>query len=329
VRAAVYERYGPPRVVHVADVEAPHPGTSDVLIAVDAAALNPIDWHAVRGKPYVMRLLGGLLKPKATRLGCDVAGQVKAVGASVTRFKPGDAVFGGGLRAFALAEYACVAESALVLKPQNLTFAEAAAVPVAALTALLALRDKGQAQRGQKVLINGAAGGVGTFAVQIAKWLGLEVTGICSTRNVGLLHSIGVDRVVDYTQLDFTVSTDRYDLIVDCVGNRSLSALKRVLSPRGSCVVITGPDGPLLGPLARFIGALVLSGFSSQKLIPFVTRPNQEDLSLLRELLADGTIRPIIDRCYPLSEIVQAIEYLEEGHARGKVVITVGTVPTA
>ena len=325
MRAAVYDRYGPPEVVRIEDIEIPVPGPGEVVVRVAAASINPIDWHSVRGKPYVMRMLGGglLRKPKATRLGCDLAGHVHAVGRNVVRFKPSDEVFGGRLGAGALAEYACVPESALVVKPGNLTLAAAAAVPVAAFTALLALRDKGRIQRGQKLLINGASGGVGTFAVQIGKWFGAEVTGVCSTRNMDMVRSIGADRVIDYTQHDFTADRARYDLLLDCVGNRSLSAYRRTLTRDGICVVVTGPDGPWLGPLARFISALAISAFSGAKLIPFVARPHEEDLILLSDLLTGGQIRPIVDRLYPLSDVAQAIRYLEQGHARGKVVVTV------
>ena len=252
MKAAVNRRYGPPDVVQIEDVEKPAPKDDEVLIKVRAASVNPLDWHGMRGKPYVMRLLGGLRKPKRPRLGVDVAGQVEAVGKNVTRFKPGDDVFGCWLGLWTFAEYACVPEPALVIKPDNLTFEQAAAVPVAAFTALQGLRDKGHIQPGQKVLINGAAGGVGTFAVQIAKWLGADVTGVCSTRNVDMVRSLGADRVIDYTQEDFTKSGpedgQRYAVILDAVGNRSLSAYRRVLNPKGICVIAAGPDGRWLRP---------------------------------------------------------------------------------
>jgi NADPH:quinone reductase-like Zn-dependent oxidoreductase len=326
VKAAVNRRYGPPDVVQIENVEKPSPKDNEVLIKVRAASVNPLDWHGMRGKPYVMRLLGGLRTPKRPRLGVDVAGQVEAVGRNVTRFNPGDDVFGACLGLWTFAEYACVPEPPLVIKPDHLTFEQAAAVPVAAFTALQGLRDKGHVQPGQKVLINGAAGGVGTFAVQIAKWLGADVTGVCSTRNVNMVRSLGADRVIDYTREDFTKGGPKdgqpYAVILDAVGNRSLSAYRRVLDPKGICVIAAGPDGRWLGPLSRFITALALSPFVSQKLIPFIARPNKEDLTIMCELMKAGKVTPVIDKCYKLSEAAEAIRYLEEGHARGKVIIT-------
>jgi len=281
----------------------------------------------MRGKPYVMRLGSGLRKPKAMRLGVDVAGQVEAVGRNVTQFKPGDAVFGTCRGGFA--EYACTCQSAklmksaLVMKPDNVTFEQAAAAPVAALTALQGLRDKGRIQPGQKVLINGAAGGVGTFAVQIAKSFGTDVTGVCSTRNVDMVRSIGADRIIDYTQEDFTKGKQRYELLFDNVGNHSLSACRRVLNPKGILIMVGAPnDVRVTDLLVRLIGALVLSPFVSQKLITFIARSNEEDLTIVGELMATGKVTPVIDRRYSLSEIPEALRYLEEGHARGKVVIT-------
>jgi NADPH:quinone reductase-like Zn-dependent oxidoreductase len=323
MKAIVYTQYGPPDVLQLAEVAKPAPKDNEVLIKIHASSLNPLDWHGMRGKPYVMRILGGLRKPKATRLGCDVAGEVEAVGRNVTQFKLGDEVFGGCLGIGALAEYACVPESALVMKPDNLTFEQAASVPIAAFTALQGLRDKGQVQPGQKVLINGAAGGVGTFAVQIAKWFGTNVTGVCSTRNVNMVRSLGADRVIDYTQGDFTKSRELYDVIFDCVGNHSLSACRRVLNTKGICIVAAGRDGRWLGPLARFIEALVLSPFGSQQLVPFIAKISKEDLDILRELILVGKVTPVIDRRYKLSEVPEGMRYLEEGHARGKVVISV------
>jgi len=323
MKAAVFTTYGSPDVVHITDMERPAPKDNEVLIKVRAASVNPIDWHGVRGKPYVMRALGGLRRPKSTRLGCDLAGQVEAIGSNVMHFKPGNAVFGGGLGMGAFAEYTCAPETALVMKPDNVTFEQAAAVPVAGFTALQALRDKGHLQHEQKTLINGAAGGVGTFAVQIARSFGADVTGVCSPRNVEMVRSLGADRVIDYTQKDFTKGTQRYGLLLDCVGNHSLSAFRRVLNPNGICVVVTGPNTRWLGPLLRFIQALALSPFVSQQFVPFVARPNQEDLSILRDLLASGKVTPVIDSTFSLSEVPKAIRYLEQGHARGKVVITV------
>ena len=275
MKAAVYTRYGPPDVVQITDVEKPVPKDNEVLIKVRAASVNPLDWHSMRGTPYFIRIMAGLRKPKITRLGVDVAGQVEAVGRNVTQFKPGDEVFGMCKGAFA--EYACTSESALVMKPDNVTFEQAASVPMAAFTALQGLRDKGRIQPGQKVLINGAAGGVGTFAVQIAKSFGADVTGVCSTRNVDMVRSIGADHVIDYTQEDFTKSGQLYDLIFDCVGNHSLSACRRVLNPKGIYILVGGPSGRwMIGPLARLIAALVLSRFVSQKLIMVLAKPNKK-----------------------------------------------------
>ena len=320
MKAAVCSRYGPPDVVQITDVEKPVPKDNEVLIEVRAASVNPFDWHLMRGTPYIVRIMAGLLKPKDKRLGVDVAGQVEAVGRNVTQFKPGDEVFGACRGAFA--EYACTSESALVMKPDNVTFEQAASAPVAAFTALQGLRDKGQIQPGQKVLINGAAGGVGTFAVQIAKWFGADVTGVCSTRNADMVRSIGADRVIDYTQEDFTKSGQRYDLFFDCVGNHSLLACRRVLNPKGIYIVVGGPDGRWLGPLARMIKTLVLSRFVSQNLVMFLARRSKEDLTIMHELMKAGKVTPVIDKRYKLSEVPEAIRYLEEGHARGKVVIT-------
>ena len=320
MKAVVYYNYGPPDVLKCEEIEKPAAGDNEVLIRVRAASVNPIDWHLMRGMPYLVRIMAGLRKHKITGLGVDVAGQVEAVGRNVTQFKPGDQVFGACRGAFA--EYACTSESAVVMKPDNVTFEQAASIPVAAFTALQGLRDKGQIQPGQKVLINGAAGGVGTFAVQIAKSFGADVTGVCSTRNVDMVRSIGADRVIDYTQEDFTKSGQRYDLVFDSVGNHSLSACRRVLNRKGTYIVVGGPDGRWLGPLARLIKTLVLSPFVSQNLVMFLARRSKEDLTVMRELMKAGKVTPVIDKCYRLSEVPEAIRYLEEGHARGKVVIT-------
>jgi NADPH:quinone reductase-like Zn-dependent oxidoreductase len=321
VKAAVYSRYGPPDVVQIKDVEKPVPRDNEVLIKVHAASANPLDWHFMRGTPYFVRILAGLRKPKDTRLGVDVAGKIEEVGSSVTQFKPGDEVFGSCRGAFA--EYACTSESALVMKPANVTFEQAAAVPVAAFTALQGLRDKGHIQPGHKVLINGAAGGVGTLAVQIAKSFGKNVTGVCSTRNADMVRSIGADHVVDYTQEDFTKSGQRYDLFFDCVGNHSLSACRGVLTSQGIYIAVGGPGGRwMMGPLTRAITAPVLSQFVSQKLVMVLAKPNQKDLTVVRDLMEAGGATPVIDKRYRLSEVVNAIRYLEEGHARGKVIIT-------
>src|SRR3989454_928941 len=275
----------------------------------------------MKGKPYIVRVLLGLLGPKIKRPGRDVAGQVEAVGRNVTQFKPSDEVF--GTCRGALAEYVCTSESAVVMKPDNVTFEQAASVPVAALTALQSLRDKGQIQRGQKVLVNGAAGGVGTFAVQIAKWFGADVTGVCSTRNVDMVRSIGADRVIDYTQEDFTKSGQRYDLLFDCIGNHSCSACRRVLNPKGIYIPVGGPSGRWKIGLARGIKRLVLSRFVSQNLVAFfLAKPSQGDLTIMHDLMKAGKVTPVIDKRYSLSEAPHAIRYQEEGHARGKVVIT-------
>jgi NADPH:quinone reductase-like Zn-dependent oxidoreductase len=321
MRAIVYTEYGPPEVLQFTEVAKPAPEDAEVLIRIRAASVNPLDWHFMRGTPYFVRILAGLRKPKATRLGVDVAGQVEAVGRNVTQFQPGDAVFGACKGAFA--EYVCASEDSLVLKPANLTFEQAASVPVAAITALQGLRDKGQIQPGQRVLINGAAGGVGTFAVQIAKWFGAEVTGVCSTRNVDLVRSIGAHHVMDYTREDFTRSGRRYDLIFDLAGNHSLSDCRRALATEGTLVLVGGPDkGRWLGPLPGVLKAVVLSKFVRQKLRLFLAHSNQADLIVLRELLEAGRVAPVIDRSYPLSDVPEAIRYLEAGHARGKVVVT-------
>jgi len=320
MKAITYHRYGSPDVLEYEDIEKPAPGDNEVLIKVRAASVNPFDWHFMRGSPYFLRIVAGLRKPKMTRLGVDVAGQVEAVGRNVTQFKPGDEVFGVCREAFA--EYARTSESSLVMKPGNVTFEQAASVPVAAITALQGLRDKGHIQRGQTVLINGAAGGVGTFAVQIAKSFGADVTGVCSTRNVEMVRSIGADRVIDYTQQDFAKGTQRYDLIFDLVATRSLRAYRRVLNPNGTCVIAGGPT-KVLAILTSAFEVLVLSRFVSRKFAMFVAKPSKEDLTLLGELIEARKVTPVIDRHYRLSEVPQAMRYMEEGHARGKVVITV------
>ena len=320
MKAAVYTRYGPPEVLQIEDVEKPVPKDNEVLIKVRAASVNPLDYHLLR-HPFIRRIVFALSKLKITRPGRDVAGEVEAVGSNVTQFKPADAVFGGCGGAFA--EYACAAPSALAMKLDNVTFEQAAAVPVAGLTALQGLRDKGKIQPGQKVLINGAAGGVGTFAVQIAKSFGAEVTGVCSTRNVEMVRSIGADHVIDYTREDFTKGGQHYDLIFDLVANHSFSARRRVLTPRGIYIgagLLAGPS--MMGLLAGRITELILSRFVSQNFVTFMAKLSKEDLTIIGELMESGKVTPVIDRCYSLSEVPEAIQYLEEGHARGKVVIT-------
>jgi NADPH:quinone reductase-like Zn-dependent oxidoreductase len=324
MKAAIYTRYGPPDVVRITDVEQPVPKDTEVLIKVRAASVNPLDWHFLRGTPRLGRIVFGLGTPKDPRLGVDVAGQVEALGKSVTRLKPGDGVFGMCKGAFA--EYTCASDSKLVAKPNRITFEQAAGVPVAALTALQGLRDHGRLQPGQKVLINGAAGGVGTFAVQIAKAFGADVTGVCSTKNVDLVRSIGADRVVDYAREDFTGSGQRFDLLFDCVGNRPFSACRRVLTPKGIYVGIGGggPDTSSFRLVADSITRMLQSWFVSQEVRGFIAKTRHEDLATLHELMASGEVTPVIDRCYPLSDVSEAIRYLEAGHARGKVIITVG-----
>src|SRR6266566_348059 len=319
MKAIVYTHYGPPDVLKLEEVEKPTPQDNEVLVKVHAASANTADLHFLRGKPFLMRLMGyGLLKPKNTILGSDIAGRVEAVGRNVKQFQPDDEVFGNIRGGFA--EYVCAREDALVLKPANLSFEEAATGPIAAVTALQGLRDKGQIQPGQKVLINGASGGVGTFAVQIAKSFGTEVTAVCSTRNVDMVRSIGADQVIDYTQEDFTHNGQRYDLILAANGYHSISDYKRALSPKGT-YVMTGGSGAqmfqamLLGPW--------LSRNGSQKMGNLGAKPNQKDLVFVKELLEAGKVVPVIERRYPLREIPEALRYLEEGHARGKVVITV------
>jgi len=321
MKAVVYTAYGSPNVLQFKEVEKPTPKDDEVLIKVHAASTNPKDWHLMRGTPFIFRFVElGFPKPKKTKLGADVAGRVEAVGRNVTQFQPGDAVF-GDMDAGAFAEYACVAENLLARKPANGSFESAAAVPLAAVTALQGLRDTGKIQAGQKVLINGAAGGVGTFAVQIAKSFGTEVTGVCSTRNLDMVRSIGADHVVDYTQTDFTRNGQGYDLIFDAVGNRSIGDLKRALNPTGRCVVAGFTALPLLFSF-MLLGPLASRGGKKIGLMP-TAYASQTDLVFLKELLEAGKVIPVIDRCYPLSETAEAIRYLEGGHARGKVIVTV------
>lgn len=324
MKAIVYCEYGTAEVLKLEDVEKPVPTDDQALIRVRAAAVNPLDWHTMRGTPYLMRVQTGLRKPKVTRLGVDFAGTVEAVGRNITKLKPGDDVF--GVRSGALAEYVCAREDrGVILKPANLTFEQAASVPVAAITALQGLRDKGKIQPGQKVLINGASGGVGTFAVQIAKSFGADVTGVCSTKNLDMVRLLGADRVIDYTREDFTQSAERYDLVLDNVGNRSLLEFKRVLKPKGTYVMIGGGgpnDGRWIGPMARPVNGLLLSPFVSQNFVMLLADVNRDDLTILSDLMRAGKVTPVIDRRYKLSEVPEAIRYLEEGHARGKVVIT-------
>jgi NADPH:quinone reductase-like Zn-dependent oxidoreductase len=337
MKAAVCHTYGSPDVVYVDDGAKPVPRDNEVLIKVRAAAVNPLDC-VTEGKPYSIRLMTGLRRPKTTRLGVDVAGQVEAAGRHVTGLAPGDQVFGmclgnpqaRGAAAWmhgrgAFAEYACADEQAVAVMPGNVTFEQAAAVPVAAITALQGLRDKGAVRSGQEVLINGAAGGVGTFAVQIARWLGAEVTGICSTRNAGLVRSIGADRVIDYTREDFTEGERRYDVFFDLIGNHSVPACRRVLKPAGTYIAAGGPGSRwLIGLIARPVGVLAMSRFTRQRLVTYLARPDHKDLMTISELMAAGKVIPVIDRRYALSDIGPALRYLQGKHARGKVIIDLG-----
>ncbi len=322
MKAIVYRCYGSPDVLEFEDIEKPKPADNEVLVKVRAAAVNPLDWHYMRGSPYIMRLMGsGIGAPQNTGMGVDFAGTVESVGKNVKQFKPGDDVYGGGSGAFA--EYVSIREDrALVLKPAGLTFEQAASVPIAAISALQALRDKGRIKSGQKVLINGASGGVGTFAVQIARFYGAEVTGVCSTRNVEMVRSIGADKVIDYKQEDYTQNGQHYDLIIDMVGNHSLSENRQVLKPEGIFVIIGGSKGNWLGPLMSPIKALVYSPFVGQEFVMLLAKMRKEDLTVLSDLMEDGKLTPVIDRRYPLSEVPAAIRYSEKGHARGKIVIS-------
>jgi NADPH:quinone reductase-like Zn-dependent oxidoreductase len=322
MKAIVYHRYGPPEVLELQEVERPTVGDDDVLVRIRSASVNPYDWHFMRGEPIVARpQLGGLRKPKATRLGVDMAGEVVEVGRNVREFRTGDEVFGVCQGAFA--EYATARESSLARKPGNVTFEEAGAVGIAAFTAIQALRDWGQVEAGQQVLINGAAGGVGTFAVQLAKAWGAEVTGVCSTRNVGMVKSIGADQVIDYTREDFTSGQRRYDVLLDIIGNHSLSRTRGVLTTDGTLVMIGGPKGRWIRPLDRIVMAFATSPFVSQKTVSRTAAWSKKDLVLMSELMESDKVRPVIDRTYSLSDVPEAIRYLEEGHARGKVVVKV------
>ena len=316
MKAIVQNDYGSTNVLKLKEVENPVVKENDVLVSVSAAALNAGDVFSMRGSPWLARFSVGFPKPKNYILGWDMAGRVQEVGNKVTRFKPGDEVYSSC--SHTLAEYACAAEDKFAMKPANLSFEQAAAVPSAAITALQGLRDVGKLQPGQKVLINGASGGVGTFAVQIAKAFGTEVTGVCSTRNVDMVRSIGADHVVDYIQEDFTLSGQRYDLILDNVANRSFSDLRRALTPQGIIIPNSGHGG-----MGYVFKAYLLSPFMHQQGSPFMSTPNHEDLVVLKELIEADKITPVIDRTYPLSETPEAFRYLEEDHAQGKVVITV------
>ncbi len=321
MQAIVCHEYGSPDVLQLEELPQPTPSDDEVLVKVHAASVNAGDWHLLRADPFLIRLMFGLLKPKFQILGTDVAGRVEAVGKNVTRFGPGDEIFGDlsacGFGAFA--EYVCASETAIAPLPANLTFEEAAAVPSAAVTALQALRDQGKIQSGQKVLINGATGGVGTFAVQIAKSFGAEVTGVCSTHKMDLVRSLGAEHVIDYTQEDFTKNGQRYELILAANGYHPISAYKRALNPGGT-YVMTGGSGKQMFQAMLYGPWISMTG--NKKMGNLLVKPNSEDLVFLKELLQAGKVTPVIDRRYPLSAVADAIRYLEEGHARGKVVIT-------
>lgn len=321
MNAAWLDRFGSPGDIELREVEKPVPGDDETLVRVKASSVNPADWYGVVGRPYVGRVAMGLFRPRNHRLGTDFAGTVEAVGKDVTHVQPGDDVFGG--RTGAWAEYVCV-KNAVVRKPANVTLEEAGAVGVAGVTALQGLRDHGGIQAGQRVLVNGASGGVGTFAVQIARALGAEVTGICSTRNVDLVRSLGADQVVDYTREDFTESGERYDLVLDVAGSRSWPELARVLEPKATVVVVGAPKGSrALGPLAHVAALRLRAVGKSQQATFFVAKLTREDMQAVADLLERGVVRPIVERTYPLTELAAALDYLGEGHARGKIVITV------
>jgi NADPH:quinone reductase-like Zn-dependent oxidoreductase len=324
MKAIVQERYGPPDVLRLADVEPPELGPDDVLVRVAAVGLNPYDWHMLRGDPLVARLMGGmgLTKPSARVAGVDAAGEVAAVGADVRQVQPGDAVL--GFCSGALAEYAPAKADQVVPKPARLSFEQAAAVPMAALTALQGLRDVGGVRAGHLVLVNGAAGGVGTYGVQIATALGAEVTGVCSSANLELVRSIGATHVVDYTAEDFTDGRVRYDVILDNVGNRPLRRLRRALTPTGTLVLNGGGSpGHVIGALGPIVRAAVIDRFVRQRLRPFLSKPNRADLLTVTGLIDDNRLTPVLDRTYPMAETADGLRHVERGHARGKVVITV------
>jgi NADPH:quinone reductase-like Zn-dependent oxidoreductase len=323
MKAIVQDRFGPPDVLQLMDIDRPVVGADEVLVRVHAAAVNPYDWHMLRGDPRVARLMGvGLTKPKARVAGIDAAGRVEAVGADVPDLRAGDEVLGFCPGAFA--EYALAKADRVVPKPASLTFEQAAAVPMAALTALQGIRDTGAVRAGQRVLVNGAAGGIGTFAVQIAAGLGAEVTGVCSTGNVELVRSLGAAHVVDYSKEDFTDRRGHYDVILDNVGNRPLRLLRRALTPRGILVLNSGGSpGRVFGAVGSLLNAVVVNRFVRQRLRPLMAKQKRADLLTLTGLIEDGKLKPVIDRAYPLSDTAEGLRYVEQGHARGKVVVTV------
>ncbi|HEY1499540.1 MAG TPA: NAD(P)-dependent alcohol dehydrogenase [Acidobacteriaceae bacterium] len=320
MQAIVYRNFGSPDVLSCEEIPKPAPADNEVLIKVRAAGLNPLDWRLMKGGPWAFRLVMGLHKAKHP--GVDVAGEVEAVGSKVSQFKPGDPVFGACRGA--LAEYVWAPSSGLAVKPENVTFEQAASAPVAGWTALQGLRNKGGLEPGQTVLINGAAGGVGTFAVQIAKHFGAEVTGVCSTSKLDLVQSIGANHVIDYTRQNLSDGNPQYDLILDCVGNLAPPQLRRMLKPDGRCVIIGAPpDAGLLSIMTGLLGLVLVAPFRRQKIGFMIAKRNQTDLRFLADLMAAAKLRPVIDRCYPLAQTADALRYLEAGHVRGKVIVQI------
>jgi NADPH:quinone reductase-like Zn-dependent oxidoreductase len=329
MKAFVLRSYGPPEVLVMQDVAKPVPAGDEVLVRIRATSVNPWDWHGMRGQPYAARLIAaglGLRRPKFSVLGCDMAGQVEATGPETSEFRPGDDVFGLLLQGGGFGEYVSVPQGLLARKPSNLSYEEAAAVPMAGITALLAVREQGGVQPGQKVLVNGASGGVGTFAVQLARALGASVAGVCGPRNLDLVRSIGADEVIDYASEDFTRRGKHYDLLLDIAGSRGLLACRRALTPKGTFVVIGGPAGRWLQPAGHAFSALAMGPLVSQRIVmadAVGCSQLKQNLVTLTGLIEDGTVTPVIDRCYPFTEIAQAVRHSEAGHARGKVVVTV------
>jgi len=323
IKAIIYEKYGPPDVLQLKEIGKPVPGDGEVLIKIYASSLNAYDWHMMRADPFMVRLMGrGLLKPKPSIPGADIAGRVEAVGRGVNQFKPGDEVFGAVANGFGgFAEYAATPERGLVLKPDNLSFEQAAAVPMAGITALQGLRDAGQIKQGDRVLINGASGGVGTFAVQLAGYFGAEVTAVCSTGNMEMVRSLGADYVIDYMKEDFAGSGKQFDLILAVNGYHPLSAYKRALASKGIYVMVGGANAQIFQ--AMLLGSL-MSNRGGRKMGGLFAKRNPEDLLILKELLEAGKIKPVIDRCFPFTEAIDALRYVDAGHARGKVVVTMG-----
>ena len=322
MKAVIKRRYGPPEVLEIAELPKPAPADNEILVQVRAVSINPLDWHGLTGTPYIARVAMGFGTPKDMRFGVDFSGVIETIGKDVSGLEPGDNVF--GTQSGAMAEYVTVAADTFVRKPANVTFEQAAAIPVAALTALQGLRDKGGLGNGQHVLINGASGGVGTFAVQIAKALGAVVTGVCSTTNVELVSSLGADQVIDYTKENFTGARGRYDVVLDNVGNHSLRDTRRVLKSDGRLVIVSGPKrNPWFGPLPRVMHAALLSPFVRQRMVFFISSARRPDLEILAELVEAGTVTPVIDRRYPLDQVAAAVAYLGKGHARAKVIVGV------